>query len=248
MPSDTRSGRIATPASTRARASRSSTSRVIRSDSSIASRSAAVRSSGARFGSRATSSRLPRMIVSGVRSSCEASSTNLRCSSRVRDRAVWAPCNRSSMVLNASPSLPSSSARPDGTRSLKSPVSPMRTAVAPMSSTGRSAVRAVRHPSAAARAIPASPASSSRLRSRDKVSSTSCNEAAIITVPTGSPNWSNSVCERTRKAMPFTDMSRVKARCPPCAISTTRVSTGSRSWPSASERATTSPFGPTTWM
>ncbi len=87
-------------------------------------------------------------LVSGVRSSWEASATNRRCVSSDSS-------SEASIVLKEAPRRASSSRPPSGTRSLGSPVSAIRSAAAVRRRTGASVAPETRAPAAAAISNPA---------------------------------------------------------------------------------------------
>ena len=77
------------------------------------------------------------MVVSGVRSSCEASAANCRTLASELSRAPNACCIRSSMVLMAPPSLPTSVwSSASGIRAARSPWVVIRWAVQAISLSG----------------------------------------------------------------------------------------------------------------
>ncbi len=105
----TGSGRTKSGRSAPASSSRSSTMRLIRSSSSVTSRTVSSRSAG----SSPISSRWPRTMVIGVRSSCPASSTKTRCAANARS-------SRSSIALNVSARAAMSSRPSTGIRRVRS--------------------------------------------------------------------------------------------------------------------------------
>ena len=94
------------------------------------------RSSGRVSAPRRNSSAYPRIDVSGVRSSCDASATNRRRRSSERRRCSKAASIRASIVLRAIPSRPTSVRSSAGsTRRVRSPAA-MASAVLPIPSSG----------------------------------------------------------------------------------------------------------------
>ena len=120
--------------------SKCSTSRLIRSLSLAMSLAAAVRTSSGTVGPCASRSAFPRIVVSGVRSSCEASATKRRCASSAAVSCWLAASTCSSIRLKLSLSSPISSRRcAGGSRRFKSRVRAIESAVSMTVLSGRSA-------------------------------------------------------------------------------------------------------------
>ena len=124
--------------------------------------------------SRASTSMFVRRLVSGVRSSCEASATKRR----------WLRAESSSaasMVLKLPARRPSSSVPSSAMRRERSRVSVTSSVASVSRRTGASAVRATSSPRAAASPIPPSATRTRIVRSRSRLSSTSVSGRAIWT-------------------------------------------------------------------
>ena len=115
-----------------------------------------------------------RRLVSGVRSSCEASETSCRCE---RAESSSAP----SIVLNVAASRESSSLPCASIRCERSPVSETSSAARVSRCTGASTARATRSPSPAASAMPTSAMAISQRLIGPRMLSTSSSERATWT-------------------------------------------------------------------
>ena len=150
------------PESSRASSSRSSTRSFMRPDWSSTRDSAASRAA-ASSGVRRASWAYPAMVVSGVRSSCDASATNLRTRCSLACRCSSELSTWPSRVLRAAPTCPTSvrpSARCAGTRVRRS-ISPLpsccaatASAVAATCRSGRSCRRTISQPVSPASSTP----------------------------------------------------------------------------------------------
>ena len=152
--------------SSRARSMRSATSVESRSICATRSWSSCVRSSSSVGCPRSRSSRFVRRLVSGVRSSCDASATSWRCERSDISSAASIPSK-----LRAS--RPSSSFARAPTRRVRSRVRVTSSTVSPRRATGASTARATSAPSAAATRTPASAISMRRTRVSASAPSTS---------------------------------------------------------------------------
>ena len=136
----------ATPASARARTSRPSTSRLMRSVSLATSAIASARSPAAASGRPRRNSAFVRIVDSGVRSSCEASATNRCCAASAAARSACEDCNRSIIALKLVVKRPTSSRLRLGARRFdRSPVVPIASVVSASVTRGRTARPATSH-------------------------------------------------------------------------------------------------------
>ena len=162
-------------------------------DSSSIRRIATARSSGRWSAPRRNNSAYPRIDVSGVRSSCDASDTNRRNRSSERCRSANASSRRSSIVLIDPPSRPTSvRSVASGTRR---PISPdaIAAAVCSIRPSGRSPMPASHHANTLSTTRTAAATVSSATTSRRSVSCTGSSGSATTSVP---PRGSDSA--RTR--------------------------------------------------
>ena len=123
-----------------------------------------------------------RMLVNGVRSSCDASATRLR----------WAAIDRSSeasISFTVAASRLSSSSPVTSILRVRSAVCVISSAVVVSRRTGRSADRATRSPRSAAPTMPAIAIATRIVRSRPSVSSTSVSGRATMTAKSGASCW-----------------------------------------------------------
>jgi hypothetical protein len=142
-------------------------------------------------GCRRSTDRLVLRLVSGVRSSCPASCTRRCCSAR--DTAS-AP----SMLRNAAPRRPTSSAPVPGTSTSRRPDDPTSSAARVRRLTGAATVPAISQPTSAAATDTAATSSKVRRRRSSSTLSTSSSDRATWTPPLRSP----IVC--TRRFSPST--------------------------------------------
>ena len=136
---------------------------------------------------RSSTSRLVRALVSGVRSSCEASATSRRCEARACSTAA-------SMALKRSARRPSSSWLETSMRRERSCVVDTCSAASVSSRTGASTARDPRRPSAAASRVAPAPTATSSSTRRSRVASTS---PAGRTNMTATPGATGAVTMRT---------------------------------------------------
>ena len=169
------------PASARANTSNWLTRRISRSTSSFVSEITSARSCGSIGGSRRNSSMLPRTVVSGVRSSCDASATKRRCESSACSSWRYAVSSSANIALKVIASWPTSSVGPMCcTRRLKSCSAPMVCAVCVIRSMGLSAVPASTQPAANATTI-------TRLHPMIRIQRRVANDCSRS--PMGTANW-----------------------------------------------------------
>lgn len=148
--------------------------------------SARSRASSLASASFRSSSAYPRMEVSGVRSSCEASARKLRSRSSDRARSANAVSIWVSMPFSARPSRPTSLAPSAGcNRRVRSPAA-IASASIVMSSRGRSPRRMSRLITIASAMRTATDAASSMFRWDVMVASTELSGVATMRVPPGS--------------------------------------------------------------
>ncbi len=151
--------------SPRASSIRSLTSDASSSDCSTTSVSIAWRSFGSSSSVCSRISMLVRRLVTGVRSSCEASATSWRWARTESSSALRDPCRRSSIWLNRLASRPTSSSAWTWIRSDRSSVSAMCCAVRSTSLSGLSTRRLANRPSVPATSTPPI-STNSRIRRR----------------------------------------------------------------------------------
>ena len=136
---------------------------------------------------RSMTSMLVRRLVSGVRSSWEASATSWRCSLRDTSSAP-------SMALKLVPSRSNSRPPLGSTRRERSPVARTSSASSVSRWTGRRAVRPTRRPRNAATATPAAAMRKNTTCSQSSTWLTSATERAASTIR---PSWVPTAMTRT---------------------------------------------------
>ena len=159
-----------------------------------------------------------RRLVSGVRSSCDASETSRRWASTESSSAA-------SIVLNATARRPSSSLRSVSTRRRRSCVAVMSSAASVSRRVGTSADCATPRPSRAARALPPRAMANRIQRSRSSTPSTSSSGRAICSAKPRAGRDGDDAEVRPRDG----GVARRTARPAPAATATVRSSTGSSS-------------------
>ncbi len=150
---------------------------------------------------------LVRRLVTGVRSSCEASATSWRWARIESSSSAREPSRRSSIELKRVASWPTSSSAWTRIRFDRSSVSPMCCAAWATSASGASARRAARRPSPAASAIPPRNTRNRTSRRLERIESmpfsgrASCSAAGIVTPSIGTRTgnvstrrWSSPTC------------------------------------------------------
>ena len=158
--------------SPRASSMRSPTSAVSSSLCSTTSASRRRRSSGSSSTSSSRTSMFVRRLVTGVRSSCEASATSWRWARTDSSRASREAWRRSSIALKLVASWPTSSSAWTRRRLVRSSVSPISWATSATSASGASTRREAMRPRIAASAMPARSTSSRTRRRSDRMLST----------------------------------------------------------------------------
>ena len=139
------------------------------------------------------------MLVSGVRSSCEASATNSRCFFIAASRSVRAASSERSICSSVRASSPtSSSAFGAGMWREGSPVSAILRAVAVSEETGRIARPAIARPARLASRVPARTPAAMKSQRRSMVESTWARLRPYWTYPVvlPSPSRISAVCTR----------------------------------------------------
>ncbi len=200
-PTSTGTGASSAPPSARASVSRSSTSRLMRADSASMSPSASARSASVACGFARRKPALARIVVNGVRSSCEASAVKRCWAASIRAVRRCACSSRSSIALKLPVTRPRSSLRwGGGSRRVRSGERPTSSAVWVSSRSGRSARRVtsqMANPAAISVTIDETISSATMPRRSLARRRTGC---AATTNPSRSARWNG--CTRTRTGTP----------------------------------------------